>query len=201
MDRIKALITRLQEQYDQQAEAGQMKMTAQLLLAELQQADIRKNLKPDAASRVAVVMPSAAAHVQATAVTAPPAQPVPVEKKESAIKKESLPKELNEAMATHTESLNDKLKEDKTEIAEVLTETPIKDLRKAISLNDRFIFISELFRNDENLYDNAIKSLNAFNIYPEALFWMERELIAKLDWDSANETVRHFMSLVRRRYL
>ena len=37
------------------------------------------------------------------------------------------------------ESLNDKLKQGKAELVEVLKETPVKDLRKAIGINDRFL--------------------------------------------------------------
>lgn len=54
-------------------------------------------------------------------------------------------KEINES-AELSESINDKLKQGKTEWVEVLKETPIKDLRKAIGINDRFHFINELFR-------------------------------------------------------
>lgn len=47
---------------------------------------------------------------------------------------------------SHGESLNDRLKQGKTELMEVLKETPVRDLRKAIGINDRFIFLNELFR-------------------------------------------------------
>ena len=74
-------------------------------------------------------------------------------------------KEVNDTGA-QTESLNDKLKHGKTELIEVFKETPVKDLRKAIGINDKFLFINQLFRGDENMYERSIKTINSFNIYP-----------------------------------
>jgi len=98
------------------------------------------------------------------------------------------------------ESLNDKLKQVKTELFEVLKETPIKDLRKAIGINDRFVFIDDLFRGDEAMYERSIKTINSFNIYPEAEYWIIRELKIKLGWDNENKAVQHFDQLVKRRF-
>lgn len=108
--------------------------------------------------------------------------------------------EVHERIAEKKESLNDRLKQEKTELAHVLKETPIKDLRKGIGINDRFAFVKELFRGDEAGYERSIKTINNFGIYSEAEYWMSRELKLKLGWDEDNATVRHFYQLVRRRF-
>ncbi|HMT74659.1 MAG TPA: hypothetical protein PKA77_11375 [Chitinophagaceae bacterium] len=109
-------------------------------------------------------------------------------------------KEVNDLVISHEESLNEKLKQPKTEIVEVLKETPVKDLRKAIGINDRFLYINELFRGDENMYERCIKTINNFNIYAEAEYWINRELKVKLGWNNDNEVVKQFDQLVRRRF-
>ena len=101
---------------------------------------------------------------------------------------------------SHGESLNDRLKQGKTELMEVLKETPVRDLRKAIGINDRFIFLNELFRGDENSYERSIRTINNFNIYAEAEFWISRELKLKLGWDTSSPSVIHFDQLVKRRF-
>ena len=53
-------------------------------------------------------------------------------------------REINETVMDRQESLNDKLKQEKIELAHVLKESPIRDLRKAIGINDRFVFVNEL---------------------------------------------------------
>jgi hypothetical protein len=109
-------------------------------------------------------------------------------------------KEVNEIIANNKESLNDKLKQEKKEIAHILKDSPVKDLRKAIGVNDKFVFISELFRGDEVMYERSIKTINTFHILPEAEYWMNRELKVKLGWNDTNETVQHFYQFVRRRF-
>ena len=107
--------------------------------------------------------------------------------------------EINQEM-DNTESLNDRLKQSKTELIEVLKETPVKDLRKAIGINDRFLFINELFRGDETMYERSIKTINSFNIFAEAEYWISRELKIKLGWNKDNAAVLHFDQIVRRRF-
>ena len=109
-------------------------------------------------------------------------------------------KELHELIADHKESLNDRLKQEKTEVAQVLKETPIKDLRKGIGINDRFTFVNELFRGDVAMYERSIKTINNFHIFSEAEYWISRELKYKLGWDETKESVQHFYYLVRRRF-
>jgi hypothetical protein len=110
--------------------------------------------------------------------------------------------ELNDVMLEETTaaSINDRLKENKTEMAMLLKETPVKDLKKAISINDRHRFINELFRGDETMYERSIKTINGFHIYAEAEYWIQRELKVKLGWDSGLELVKTFDQLVKRRF-
>lgn len=109
-------------------------------------------------------------------------------------------KELNETMAPVSDSLNEKLKQSKKELSEALKDTPIKDIKKAIGINDRFLFINELFKGDEAMFERSIKTINGFSIYPEAEYWIRRELKTKLGWDDQHETVKQFDQLVKRRF-
>ncbi len=110
-------------------------------------------------------------------------------------------KEINQNIPTISGgSLNDSLKQGKIELSDSLQETAIKDLRKAIGLNDRFLFINELFRGDETMYERSIKTINGFSILPEAEFWIRRELKLKLGWSDSNPVVKQFDQLVKRRF-
>jgi len=109
-------------------------------------------------------------------------------------------KEVHEVIAEKKESLNDRLKQDKTEVAHMLKEAPIKDLRKGIGINDRFTFVRELFRGDEAFYERSIKTINSFHIFSEAEYWINRELKYKIGWNEDKEVVKHFYQLVRRRF-
>lgn len=108
--------------------------------------------------------------------------------------------ELNDLVKTTNKSFNDVLRENRAEVAATLTETPVRDLRKAIGINDKYKFIKELFRGDETMYERSIKTINNFAVFPEAEQWMKRELNTKLCWIESDESVKQFECLVRRRF-
>jgi len=211
MERIQALINRLQDQLNQQADVVQMLSTIQLIQGELIKS-LSESTKTLGTSKISVLMPASNQHEKTEAeneiTTLKTKEPKPV--KQPVIQFDSLNEiptfshqqgalEVND-LVSKQESLNDKLKEDKVEIMHVLKETPIKDLRKAIGINERFLFISELFRDDEAMFERCLKTINSFNIYPEAEYWMNRELMLKLGWPENSETVKHFYQLVKRRF-
>lgn len=227
MERIQTLVNRLQEQVKQNADVAQMQLTLQLLQAELNQTQ-RPSTRTLGTSKVAVVLPTRVTMAPAPTPTPAPAPVIEHYEEEeektvvSATKAKpksnnqldihfdpmnEIPtfsqynngKDVNETIGQQ-ESLNDRLKENRTELMHALKDTPIKDLRKGIGINDRFVFINELFRGDEPMYERSIKTINSFNIYQEAEYWMNRELMIKLGWDDTRETVKHFYQLVRRRF-
>ena len=221
MERIQALINRLQEQVKQNADVAQMQVTIQLLQLELNQLQRSSSTRTLGTSKVSVVLPTPVAVAPAAApvaegeqekeqavISAPKAKP----KNNNQIdihfdpmneiptfSQHNIGKEVNEAVDQH-ESLNDRLKENRTEVMHAIKDTPIRDLRKAIGINDRFVFINELFRGDEPMYERSIKTINSFGIYAEAEYWMNRELKIKIGWDDTRETVKHFYQLVKRRF-
>ena len=113
-------------------------------------------------------------------------------------KSEQNKKEVNET--GNTISINEKLKQSKIDLGDSFTEIPIRDLKKAIGVNDRFLFINELFRGDEVMYERSIKTINSFSILAEAEYWIERELKVKNGWKDSNELVKQFYQLVKRRF-
>jgi hypothetical protein len=87
-----------------------------------------------------------------------------------------------------------------TELQEKLALEPIKDLKAAIGINDKFQFIASLFGGDEKAFDQAIKTINGFKIYAEAQFWIKSNLREQNKWDEIDEVVKAFDLLVKRRF-
>jgi len=108
--------------------------------------------------------------------------------------------EVNDSSREDGKELNETFKEPRKEVAQKLQDVPIKDLRKAIGINDRYLYINELFNGDEAMFERSVKTLNHFTILPEAEFWMQRELRIKLGWKEDNFLVQQFVQLVRRRF-
>ena len=114
---------------------------------------------------------------------------------------ENTKNELNQALAKEENDINNSLKEHKVEVAHLHENTQIKDLKRAISINEKYLFINELFRGDEELYDKCIKHIQLFSVHSEAAYWIQKELKTKLEWRADDEVVELFDQLVKRRFL
>jgi hypothetical protein len=101
---------------------------------------------------------------------------------------QAVPKEKNKTKEDHKQSL-----------AEKLEHTPIGDLKKAIALNQKFLFINELFAKNSEQYESAVSTLNAFSALPDAKDYLE-ELATSLKWAEESEARETFIELVERRY-
>jgi TolA-binding protein len=75
---------------------------------------------------------------------------------------------------------------------------PIRDIAKAIAINDRFLFIRELFEGDATLFAQTIDKLNTMSNIEEAKKHMQT--VVK-NWDTTTEPTQLFLSIVQRRYL
>ena len=72
----------------------------------------------------------------------------------------------------------------------------VKDVRSAISLNDRVMFISTLFRDDSMLFQDVINKINALSTLEKAVQYLKENFP---EWDMDSELVYRFMMSVRRK--
>ncbi len=109
---------------------------------------------------------------------------------------------LNEKLEDQQkETLNDKFSEqtEKVSLAEKLGKKPIPDLVKAIGLNQKFLFMNDLFEGENNHYKEAINNLNNFASFIEADEYINT-LRSRHNWEITSNTVKEFVELVERRY-
>lgn len=74
--------------------------------------------------------------------------------------------------------------------------TPVSDIRKAVGINDRFLFQRELFGGDGNKLNQTLDAINACTSFEEA-----HVLLKAFGWDETEATVEGFMKAVHRRFL
>lgn len=89
------------------------------------------------------------------------------------------------------------------ELSEKLSEMPIRDLKKAMGLNEKILTINELFGGDNKAFDKALGDLNGLSTFAEAKNYMSENLAAKYDWSSKEKKKKAqiFIKLVKRRYV
>lgn len=74
--------------------------------------------------------------------------------------------------------------------------TAVKDVRSAISLNDRVLFIRELFGGDAGLFQKAVDDINAMGSLDEMVAYVNER---HPGWDLDSDTVYRLMMAVRRK--
>lgn len=216
MDSVKALVEKLSEQLRQNEDKTRLIITAQQILTELGGAVVAKPLPQNIYQETTVVAPADEVVMQ-TQIT-PELAPVKniVEEKETPVEVidenlvhnivEAPVVEISQAGLVELKTEPILVASEKIEIKEVkevkdhLVMEPIKDLRSAIGINDKFQFIQELFGGDEKSFEVGIKTINAFKIFPEAQFYIKRELREKNNWDEESNVVKQFDQLIKRRF-
>ena len=74
--------------------------------------------------------------------------------------------------------------------------TPVKDVRSAISLNDRIIFINQLFNEDPVRFQEVISRINLMDDLDQVVEYLSVE---NPEWNFSSELVYRFMMAVRRK--
>lgn len=76
------------------------------------------------------------------------------------------------------------------------TFAPVDDLRKAISLGDRFLYVRELFGNQGEKLQIAIDEINKLNSLDEACSWIDKHY----HWDKESKAYELFLNALKRRF-
>ncbi|MEM9820335.1 MAG: hypothetical protein AAF985_04665 [Bacteroidota bacterium] len=87
------------------------------------------------------------------------------------------------------------------ELSDKLAQTPIRDLTKAISINEKILAVQELFDKDGDAYAKAIGQLNGFKNFDEAKPFLT-QLAKTYKWTTKarSKKAKVFIKLIRRRY-
>lgn len=70
----------------------------------------------------------------------------------------------------------------------------IIDIKRGVSLNDRFLFQRELFNNSRDEMNSTLERLNRFDSYEDA----EKYIRNNFTWDFENQTVNDFLLVVKK---
>lgn len=69
-----------------------------------------------------------------------------------------------------------------------------------ISLNHRYMFIQELFRNDKNEFENALFELEDFTTFDESVEYLVQSYAKHNSWDMQSDEVKEFLKVLFRRF-
>ena len=158
-----------------------------------------------------VEVPAEPEPVKAEIAAPPVKQPEPVnppQPKKSEDKKKATTGDLFGAAPT----LADKFKDEKVFLNDSMTgskkdqsvgarmqKNKISDLKAAIGINEKFLFINELFKGDMQRYSDSINLINSQSGREEAELILN-QLIGQLSWKEESDAFQKFFELFNRRF-
>ena len=89
-----------------------------------------------------------------------------------------------------------------SELSEKLSLTPIKDLKKAMGVNEWIFTQNELFGGKADLFTETVEALNKMSNFDDACTYLAGGVATDLDWaeEKRKKKAEKFIQLVRRRY-
>ena len=98
-------------------------------------------------------------------------------------------------------TLNDELSpSQKATLADLHRQQKIANIKSYIGVNQRFMFIRELFDNDAEKYNNALDELEQQNTYIEAFNHLRNQYAQPYHWKMDSEEVVEFLEIVAKRF-
>lgn len=114
---------------------------------------------------------------------------------EPASERPSRPLSINERLAAQ-------LKGDKPSFQPGVTQRParLSDIKTAVSLNDKLLFIKDLFNGYSLAYSEAIELLNRYETLDEAKQFLKSNYAVKNNWAEKQDTVDKLYAILEKRF-
>lgn len=97
-------------------------------------------------------------------------------------------------------SINDQLKANQQGFNQRMNETPVNNLKTAIGINDKFMFVNELFKGQMKEYDEMISQINS-SVNIDMAIGILRNNLVKYNSTEKTETVAKLERFIQRRFM
>ena len=99
------------------------------------------------------------------------------------------------------ETINQQFEKDEETVVEHLESTQKEDtILELISLNHRYMFIKELFKNDKDQFEKALEELEEFDSFDESVEFLVQNYAKHNEWDMQSDEVKEFLKVLFRRH-
>ena len=99
------------------------------------------------------------------------------------------------------ETINKQFEKEEESLAEHHEKAPKEGgILELISLNHRYMFIKELFRNDKNEFENALYELEQYDSFDDSVEFLVQGYAKHNEWDMQSDEVKEFLKVLFRRF-
>lgn len=109
--------------------------------------------------------------------------------------------EEDEELADVPPTLNDQHRRDQRTLADDLhAQQKVSSLKQHITLNQRYMFVRDLFDNDSEAFNRAVEKVEAQNNLDDALRVLVDDFASHLGWDMESTPVTELLDVISKRY-
>ncbi len=107
---------------------------------------------------------------------------------------------LNERLVNGNKTLNEKIISEAKSLLDLHQKRKITSLKEGISLNQRFLFINNLFGGDHQAFALALEELEQFDDIQAARSHVTHQLAVKYKWQKSSEEAGEFFAHLERKF-
>jgi hypothetical protein len=107
---------------------------------------------------------------------------------------------LNEKFSKEQLTLNDLMKVSNATLVDKISKSRIQNIKDAISLNQKFLFVNNLFSGANNEFERALEDIDKCANINDALNMLSGNYAGKFNWDYSQEPVKEFLEILERKF-
>ncbi len=118
---------------------------------------------------------------------------------------ENISKEIKQEQKTQNskieyKTLNDHLANENITVLAGIQKKKIDSIKNHLSINQKFIFINQLFDGNSNDFNSVINFLDGCSSQGEAMDFIHNNYLKKNNWKKDNQEVKDFIEMIARKY-
>ncbi len=108
--------------------------------------------------------------------------------------------EQEEPVEPEKETINDQFEVTEKTVVEHHEEEKSSSLMKSISVNHQFMFVKELFKDDQVSFQNALYDLEEYDSFDDAVEFLVQGYAKEFEWDMQSNEVKELLKVLFRKY-
>ncbi len=108
--------------------------------------------------------------------------------------------QLNDRFANEQKTLNEKLATETVDIATAHLEKKVDSIHKSISVNQRYLFVKELFDGKSDVFDNAIIEVNDCETFEDAVGLLVQNYARVYHWNMQSSEIKDLLKIIIKKF-
>ena len=108
--------------------------------------------------------------------------------------------QLNDRFANEQKTLNEKLAQETIDIATAHATKKIESVQSNISVNQRYMFVKELFNGESDSFDNAISEVNECDTFEDAVGLLVQNYARTYHWNMQSGEIKDLLKIIIKKF-